>query len=397
MKLKIKQRDIYIIAYSCFLIAFIISVSQAVIYYPALNYIRTALRFVGYLLCIEKLISIKLTNRNYIAFGFFLLAVLLSRYITGIDTLVVDFLMLSAIQNVNIEKLFKTDLIIRLTSFVFLYLTVAIGLVPDSVGYRNGILNRFGLGFNHANRLGVHLLIACLDVLYLFHLKFKIKDWFIILGSSFIVGYIANSRASLFGILMIIIYEVASNIVVKIKKSKVNPNTRLIKFLSCSGLSLCIMISFLLPILYSMGRLTVQGGNDTIGSRIIKAAYSLAKYGITIFGQKIDVISISEAAKRGIQANGIDNMYVYILVNFGLVFFIAVMFLCYYTLNFLINCGNYTALICFLILMVFALVENPIIKIECNGFLIFLGYALLALRSRNTKGRFWKSIRYKYE
>ena len=162
-----------------------------------------------------------------------------------------------------------------------------------------------------------------------------------------------------------------------LSKTSMRIDRHFVRILGNSILIASVAISIIIPYLFNFGRIFVMGDSDTLGSRIIKASYAIRTYGIHLFGSRIEVIGISEAIKLGVQANGIDNLYVYVLVNFGVVFFAAFILACFYTIKYLINNENYAALICFLIVIIFSIVENPVLKIECNPFLIFVGKALL--------------------
>lgn len=374
MKIKITHEDVYIWGYIAFLCAFVISVSQLVISYPALDMARSVLRLFGYICCFYKIVNMKLSKRAIFIFTIFLFVTVIARWITGIDTLVVDFLLLASIQSVSSEKIIKLDLTIRVISFVMLYLSVLLQFVPDSLGYRNGTLVRRSLGFNHPNRLGVHLLMICLDIFYLKHKNFKAKNWFELIFLSWIMLSIADSRSPFFCSVILIAIEIIDKL---LSKTSMRIDQHFVRILGNSILIASVAISIIIPYLFNFGRIFVMGDSDTLGSRIIKASYAIRTYGIHLFGSRIEVIGISEAIKLGVQANGIDNLYVYVLVNFGVVFFAAFILACFSTIKYLVNNENYAALICFLIVIIFSIVENPVLKIECNPFLIFVGKALL--------------------
>ena len=368
------KSTVFMLGYLCFLIGYIISASRMVEVYPSLMRLRSAFRAMGYLCCLYQILQIKTKRENVFLIILSFIVVAFSRLITGIDILVVDFFIIVAVQGVNKRKLISLDLAVRIVCLFLLYFTVRIGLVSDYIGYRDGLLIRHSWGFNHPNRLGVHLLAIALDVFYLYHKKFRRRHWAMIVILAAIANYIADSRTAVACILMVILAEIVLIITRKIKD---NSKGAKLKAVSYCTLSLCVIVSLLIPYLYNNGRFFIEGGSNTIGSRIIKAAYAIKKFGIPLLGQKIENVTISEAIEKGIIATGIDNLYIHLLVNFGMVLFVLAIGLCFKTISYLVRTKKYPVLICFLIFVVFGLVENTAYVIECNVFLIFIGEAVL--------------------
>ena len=374
MRIKWNSSSIFTVGYMCFLIGYIISASQIAKLYVLLMTIRSFLRIIGYVCCLYGIITCKLTVFRLTIILFLISSALLSRIITGMDYLFVDFFLIAAVQGVDKRKLIATELVVRITCLALLYLTVRLGIISDYVGYRDGVPVRFSWGFNHPNRLGLHLLAISLDIFFLYHGKLKAIHWSGLAILALIANFVADSRAPFFCIIMVFMAEITCIVCRKIKDNKKGAK---LKFMSYFLLSSCVFISFIVPYLFNNGFLIVEGESNTIGSRIIKASYALNNFSIPFWSQKLENIGIMEAIEKGIIATGIDNLYVHLILNFGIVFFVIFIGLFFCTIYHLYKTNNNVAMICFLIFIIFGVVENTAYVIECNLFLLYIGEAIL--------------------
>jgi hypothetical protein len=116
--------------------------------------------------------------------------------------------------------------------------------------------------------------------------------------------------------------------------------------------------------------------SGTLGSRASQSALYFERYGITVFGSQLKINSGTTGWSAYTSLYTLDNSYLYLLLGYGLVFFVL------YILGEIIlfrKCAkskNFMMMTVLALYAMYGLMETVLIRIDCNFTLIFLTYVL---------------------
>lgn len=362
----------FMAGYFCILLAFLFTCTTYPNNYEFINTMTRNLRVVGYAFLMVKLLSNLALKRDRVALlVLVIIAIFITVYITDSIVLLTDILVIISSVNIELKKVIKFDLVCRLFFLVFALLSYYLGIIPEVVDYRNWVEIRHSWGFAHPNRLALHLLVMCLYLFYLSYNKKRSFYRFAFYAIAFYFNYsVTGGRTSAVGILFLFILELyrksryASLLTEFLNKGK-NVVSNILLFGS-------VFISFLIAMLSAIG--VIQYNGTTISSRAVLAGRALITYGLTIFGRKIETVGTLEAQRQGIASNGVDNAFVYLLVNYGLIVFVIFVLLLYATFKEINKRSDYAAFICMTIIIVSSIMEGQFINVESNLFLLLSAY-----------------------
>lgn len=382
MKYTVKQlsEKIYSCGYCLILIAFLLQISNTPNVFPELYSTMRILRILGYFCCLIKLLLITTwKKRSILQIVVAFLCIGAVTFVTDSQIILTDLFLIITSKNVNMRSLMKRDLLIRVLFGGFTILLCVIGVVPDILDYRNGVLSRHSLGFAHPNRLALHLFMITLYLFYINYNRIKVKHLLAMLFLDIFALISTDGRTSCLGIFIVFLLSVfkwknKEKLIIEYKSKIYAPFVYVIS----------ILFSFLSPVLYLTGNLHTSA-DSTFGSRIVMAARGLSAYGIKIFGQKVEVVTSIVARLTGQQANGIDNMYVYLAVNFGILVFVLFIFMLWKGISFAEKAGDKAGVICFLLIIIMGIMENQFLYIESNLFLIYIGQYWLTLSQKKRR------------
>lgn len=368
------RRTLFNTGYFCILVAFLITVTTLTNTYPIVNTFTRWLRIFGYLSLFTKIaIDNTFKRKSFILFIAISGIAFVSSLTTGTQLILTDILIIIASNKQNLCKIIKTDLAIRLFFLVLVIGMFKLGLIPQVIDYRDWIIPRFSLGFGHPNRLSLHIFVICLYMYYLYHDK-KIFLYIVYIISLFFIMTVTDGRTSAIGIVLLFILTYIDG-----KKIENNVNKMAFNWAKWV-LVIIVAISILLPLLYIFNVIPHLTTTNTLYSRITLAANGFQEYGLSLFGQSIQSIGTLEAQRLGIRSNGIDNAYVFVLINYGLLAFLSLLVILSCAIDGIrINNDKY-AIKCLLILLIIASIEAQLVYIESNLFLIYAG--VLFIRNR---------------
>ena len=196
----------------------------------------------------------------------------------------------------------------------------------------------------------------------------------------FFTLFLSDGRTSCLGIFLVLIIAILNRYNLKRKKDSIIEKN--IKIVSTLSVIFSISFSILAPVLYLLGIFKINS-ESTFGSRIYMSSQGIRNYGITLFGQKIDLVTSIMARLTGRAANGIDNAYIYILVNYGVIILLLFIALIVVALKYAIKRSDYAGVLCFLIIIAVGIMENQILNIESDLFLLYVGKALYDRKKYN--------------
>lgn len=299
-------------------------------------------RFICLSLIIYEFIYTKTSLKYILIFIFtFIITLISTRY--SESTKLFDLLLLIfAFRGVNNEKFIARDFIIRSIITVleiFLYFKSNSYTIEPFIGERI----RYTLGFGHANTLGFALMIISIELMYLTRKKrsyigFLFACLIIYLNYSFI-----SSRTSL----VVLAISLFCFILMKLKLNLLK--FRPINFIFENTFLILLILSFLLVYLYHNGNEFAIYLNGLFSTRLYLSYGYIDYYGFNLFGHNLVT---GEVLPNGFNATFIDMAYIYVVLKYGILATLLLIFLFNRLLHYLfINKKYYSAL--FIIMMLF--------------------------------------------
>lgn len=376
------------LAYEIMLVAFLVSISTltSVEWFASLH-IKLCLELLGLFFLAVKIVRSKYSIRQAWVLLVVGLLFFISFYNTGDEMFVISYLVILASNNIEFDQLVKKDLKIRL---IFMSLVAALssfGLIWNRTERRleSGKI-RMSLGFSHPNNLGAMFFCLALYYFYLKHRKFSIKDYGLLIVLAILCFTITDSRTTTALILGIVLLEILDTVYSKINFAN-ETKYRLLSVLQ-SMIVLCPLVSFYVAFNYNYKNPVYLALNSLFNSRLYLANAALKNVGLSLVGQKVDYVSWVDA-KAGMTTNAIDNLYVYIGVNFGIVTLVVVLLMLLFVYRYALKNNNRSVCLCLLIIMIMGFFENKVMYIGENIFLLYFAQAFFELNNgfQTTDGR----------
>lgn len=232
--------------------------------------------------------------------------------------------------------------------------------------FQNFQVYRNTLGFNHPNAAMSLLLPIFSIIYYLYYDKYKKSVLIIILAIGKIIFDFTHSRTTFILIILLIIL-----ILIKDKYIKK------MKFLFLMSGNIIVFLTFYLPIYFKNSIL-----NKLFSGRLRLFYYYLENYKITFLGDKKVISDYREYI--------LDNTYLRILFENGLLGLMLTMLLIYYAMNILFKNKDYKAVRIFFIILIFGFMESSAFFYYFNVIYFIIGDYFLKENIKNIKMNFRK-------
>lgn len=299
------------------------------------------------------------------------------------DILILGVILLSS-SRIDFKKVVKLDFITRLIGVICTILFSLTGITTNFIMYRIKEPNytievRNSLGFIHPNTLSVNIFILILAYVYIRYKSIKIIECVTLVVIMYTFSEITGSRTGIICIAILILSIILE------RKTQFS-SRKIFKFIFIYGIPICVLISFTLTILYSYNIEVINVMNKIFTGRIRSANYFLENYGISLFGQSLELISIVQAQQTSEQMRILDNLYISLGVRSGIVFLIIYNII-YVKLNkFIVNQNYKCEMILITNLMIYGFMEKVPISPELNFTVLLLGIVLFKdtlIKNRN--------------
>lgn len=298
-------------------------------------------------------------------------------YFTTSETVFMIMIMAAIISSdMDWKKTFKVMFYTRLFMFVLVMFFSIIGILNINEvhiiksGTHTEIIG-YGLGFIHPNQLAY--VIGYLMLLWMAYKaeKIKWKYMIIILAITIASFALTKSRTLLFVMLFMVflyaIYEYQMTTKVTIK---------VIKIFGKWFMLICAIIALGLPILMSTVsgkiKIMIYAVNGAFASRFTHSARVLENYSIPIFGGITDF----KILQNLYQYSTVDNGYLRLLYNFGIVGFLVFIILYFLTIKKLIENENFSWVILIMCVSLWGISENILRSLAFDFTPIFWGVLL---------------------
>lgn len=226
---------------------------------------------------------------------------------------------------------------------------------------------RFNFGFSHPNTLG--MVIVCFAFVWLIlrynHLKWY--DFFGLIGCILFEWFVPNSRtaALVMALLLLLVF---------LEKKLDLFRFRLVQLGCYLAAPVLAAVSYAASCIYREDSRTCLLLNTLFSDRLRFGHMFLEKYDLTLFGQRITRVNQVTSVNTGAEMQILDNGYLRILLQLGLVTFIVVLAVLTYIMYHSLKEKHYAVTIGLLVLCFYTVSEYFISSLFCNIFLFFFVY-----------------------
>ena len=313
----------------------------------------------------------KINKKVFLVILLLTILTITSMFITNGNAIWNIVLFLITSKNINLDKLIKFDLIIKTIVIIIIFILYKNGLTDDIVIYRNSV-RRYGLGFGHPNTFSVYLMSICLDLLYIsFKTKYKRISYLIIIFSILFISKYCDSRSAIFTLLLTLILSISISLI-KNKKILMNITSKLPY--------LFMIASFVATILYKYKNYFpfIESLNALLSNRILLMYQFYEEYSITLLGNRF----IDYHTQATSTASVLDNAYILLLTKFGIIISLIIVIALSKRIKKAYSEENIGLIVCLLSFSFFGLMENGMIVLFYNPFLLFISHLIYSYKKK---------------
>lgn len=307
------------------------------------------------------LFSLKISYKNWLLILILFTVAFFSFLITKNNILIMLFLFLIPAIKFKFSDIVKWDLIFKVLLGIFIYLCYSRGYALVNVFIRFGEL-RYSFGFKHPNTFGYYILMLFMEFTYLRFNKFNKMNLICLIALAFISFYLiefSSSRTSEFCLIIFVLLYIIMYIKYKFF------NKRMINKLLYFLFPFFTILSILLVVLFSKGNSVAYNIDSLLTGRIKLFSYYWSNYPITLLGNNVNYIDT------------LDNIYVMLLVNFGIVGWILYLYIYNRIFKSAANNNDNIMIIIYIVFLIYGFMEWYTIRPVINIFLIYFMTSLL--------------------
>ena len=247
-----------------------------------------------------------------------------SSYITEYSFLSVTVLIILAIRKENLKRIisfmFKWEFIFLISHTLIALFFSLFGLTSLAGYYENGTRFRFNFGYSHPNALAIYIFNLELMWIWLNWNRINLRKTAII-GLISVLTFVATDSRTMIVSSVIIICLLLTRNNTKVKKT--------VSTVSKYIFPVTGFVILLITRLYSSQNQISVLFNRISNNRIRFSAYSLEKYGITVFGQKLPHTIIWDEVWKMTRVV-FDCTYTSLFINNGSIWFVLISIGLYY-------------------------------------------------------------------
>ncbi len=256
---------------------------------------------------------------------------------------------------VQSKNLLNVTLICQTITLVVAFISCFLGIVPDHI-YDETTRMRHSLGFSWTTTPAALYFFAMLIYVYLRKGKIKWFEFLIMELVDLWLYKMTDSRMnfflSSFMLVFIMLYHLVNKMIFKYN-------------IFCILPSLLCVFSVIIHWYYNPGNPIMNKLNDLLSGRLRLGKAAIEKYGIRLFGSKIEWVGFNAYGPQG-EYNMVDNSYLQILLEHGFVLLILIILLYTALLYFAFKRGDiYMCLIVSFILAI-SVLETRLVSFAFN-------------------------------
>ena len=319
--------------------------------------------------CAFIIVNSKFSKKELLIIMILFFVGILTALCTRSEAVVIMFLFFVATKYVDCEKTFRILFKAMLVSFILIIMLSLIGAIQNKGSYGNSIWDkRFYLGFKHPNYCGVILLNLILIRLINTKAKFRASDYLFSACLEIINLLGPKSKTNLLLGAIVIVGVFVFN------------------FFNCKWLKTIILKIRYMPLLLTGFSIFAVYGYNTnkswghilnsfFSTRIEQMAFFWNNYNISLFGQVLENVSSAQSSTL-MPMRALDNGYLYMLLGQGLLFTLTFWGIYVRSIKCFIMQKRYDKLMVLIIVLLQAMTEALLFRIEMNVVLLILAAGL---------------------
>lgn len=338
--------------------------------FPHFNLVLFAFRFTSYFLVIiafcYNIFNGVYTKQNIFfifLLGIYLLYVSLKTRIFGFLTY---YIYIVVGKDFDYKKIITAAFFGITFSVTMILVLCYLGIIEDHIFSLNS-RNRHALGFNWTNNFSNLLMYIVFYLIYIKKARFGIKEMLILIPLNIFGFVMTDTKSSFFYTTLSIISVLILNLSAKYRKFTTAYNILLLSAPIIFS-SMVILLSFFYnPNILFMSRL-----NSILSGRLGLGHKAILNYGLSLFPKHIIFIG-GEPSDLSLY-NFVDSSFLYILINFGAIFyFLIISLLEYFAINIITKKDIYLSLI-FLVIVFHSVFDHELLDLAFNYFLFIWSY-----------------------
>lgn len=282
-----------------------------------------------------------------------LLVCLYSYTITNNSNIIIVFFFIFAMKNIEFEKFIRYDIKAKIIFLLFNLVLIYIGVLENIIFYRQDGGIRQTFGFASPNSFGGIIMSICFEWLYLKRNKINGLKLSLLVLVSIILAIICDSRTAELCLILLVIFMLLFN--KKIYLKKVIPYIPII----LTGISLVLVY------LYDGQYSFIMKLDDILSTRITCAYNFFNLYDLNLFGNFFEETDVWLG-----YMNTLDNAYLYLLLNQGILLYIFVIFINMKILKIAVKENNTVLVVILITFCLYGLMERGTFFITYNVFLL---------------------------
>lgn len=374
-KITLNGEKIFLFAYTVYLIYYSLKSStfNAIINMDSTQ-IKILVRVFVYGLILYKIIGFdNYSKKIMLLYGTLLLigvlVAILSEHETFLDIIVITLGTTHISYEKIIRRFFYTEIILTVLLF---FLSVS-NVIENYMLYKSGI-PRYSFGDIYPTSFATKIFYLELCFAYL-HKRFNILNLVFFTACGVFVYYLCYARLNtiliiLFAVVMWIYSNFSVDKILKIKA---------LSFVLQYGVLIFCVISVIFTLLYDSNSTFWRGLDSVFSSRLQLGKKGFTDYGVSLFGKNILMTGWGYTGKPYDWSKGyffIDNGYLNMLLQFGILFFVICLLGYTLTLKKAIKNKDYVLAIVVFFIAISNVVESHFIEIRVNPFIFFIPYLM---------------------
>lgn len=327
------------------------------------------MRYVSYAMCVVKLVQQRIyKRRRFLALAVTMIVCAVCATMCSEKLLIFSALFVFAAEGEDSDRILRIVLCCQSAVLAMAVFSCKVGLIPDFVRFSGG-RDRFFLGFSWVTTAPILFLFMILEIVYLRRGRMRWTDLLLAPVAVWLYWQTRTRMALLYSLLALAFFFVWSRLPALPALSE--RWRKWLKYLLVVLPWACALLSLVSALLYN-GQGLWNTADKLLSYRLSLAHEGLQNYGITLLGQPIRWIgnSLSETL-TGIY-NYVDNSYLQILLNNGVVFLVLILSAYSMILWTAVENKNQTLIFIVMLILAFSLTEPRLVNLFYNPFLLLV-------------------------
>ena len=322
----------------------------------------------------------------------FLALAILVMFFSKNTYIIILWIILNALKNEKIERIVNCCFIANFLAFIFIFLGSCLKIIPNWSYFRSVDKIRYSMGYHYPTICATYLFLLILMYFYKKKGRVDFKTSIFEFTLAGLVYCLTDSRTAFFLSIIVVIIQFMflykNKYMASVYQLLFNDKTKCI--IALFPVIICIL-AFLMIFLYSSNFKFMIPINEMLSDRLSLSSNAIQKYGVPIFGTKIKWFGWSGVGYvniKNFEYNFVDNAYIYIMLNYGVLFLITLIVQYFIYFKKLLKNNRYLLIIINIIILIWAFVEPNLLEVGKNAFIIELSYIFndgICLRFKNGK------------